>query len=254
MAISLLSLSTTQSMRPPLLTVYGTAGVGKTTFGFSAPNPVGLLTEDGLGLIQATVFPLFRTFSDVLAGMDALINEAHDFETAVIDSLDWLEPLIWAEVCRQQGINSIEEVGYGKGYTFAIDLWRNEYIARLNRLRDERGMGVVQIAHALIKRFDSPETEPYDRYEIKLHAKAAALIQEHSDAVLFANYKVATTKSNVGFGKQVNRAVGTGQRVLYTQERPAFLAKNRYNLSPELPLEWNALQAQLGGQPIPDQT
>ena len=101
-------------------------------------------------------------------------------------------------------------------------------------------MTVIQIAHTDIKRFDSPEHEPYDRYVIKLHARAAALLQEHSDVVLFANYRISTVKSDIGFNKKVTRALGSGERVLYTAERPAFLAKNRYSLPDSLPLSWAA--------------
>jgi len=101
----------------------------------------------------------------------------------------------------------------------------------------------IQIAHTDIKRFDSPEHEPYDRYVIKLHARASALLQEHSDAVLFANYRISTVKSDVGFNKKVTRALGSGERVLYTAERPAFLAKNRYGLPDVLPLDWQAFAA-----------
>ncbi|MEG3640701.1 ATP-binding protein [Magnetococcus sp. PR-3] len=246
MAVSLDSLNRAQDARPPRITEYGVAGVGKTTLAAGAPNPVFILTEDGLGQIQATSFPLARSYGEVIGALDALLTEQHTFATVVVDSLDWLEPLIWGEVCSQQGVRSIEDIGYGKGYVFAMDLWRT-YLDRLNRLRDEKNMVVIQIAHSIIKRFDSPEHDPYDRYEIKLHAKASALIQEHSDCVLFANYRVSTTKTDVGFQKKVNRAVGTGERVLFTQERPAFLAKNRYNLPPELPMDWSVLQGHLTG-------
>ncbi|WP_085440276.1 ATP-binding protein [Magnetofaba australis] len=247
MATTLQSLNRAQDRRPPRIVKYGVAGVGKTTLAAGAPNPVFILTEDGLGQIQATSFPIARSYWDVMGALDALLNESHDFATVVVDSLDWLEPLIWAEVCAQQNVRNIEEIGYGKGYAFALDLWR-AYLEKLNRLRDEKNMVVIQIAHSVIKRFDSPEHDPYDRYEIKLHAKASALIQEHSDCVLFANYRISTTKTDVGFKKKVNRAVGDGERVLYTQERPAFLAKNRYNLPLELPMDWKTLEGYLTGQ------
>jgi hypothetical protein len=158
----------------------------------------------------------------------------------VVDSADWLEPLVWARVCKDQGWSSIEDAGYGKGYINALDLWR-QYIEGLNALRDDKGMAIVQIAHTDIKRFDSPESEPYDRYVIKLHAKASALLQEHSDVVLFANYRISTVKSDVGFNKKVTRALGSGERLLHTAERPAFLAKNRYALPETLPMSWAAL-------------
>ncbi|QYU70331.1 ATP-binding protein [Leptolyngbya sp. 15MV] len=113
----------------------------------------------------------------------------------------------------------------------------------MNLLRAERDMAVILIAHCDIRRFDSPETEPYDRYVIKLQQRAAALVQEHVDAVLFANYRVSTIKTDVGFKKQVVRGVSGGDRLLHTTERPAFLAKNRFGLKDTLDLDWPSLAA-----------
>ena len=242
MAISLASLKSTTALSPPRALVYGVAGVGKTSFAASADRAVVVKTEDGLGTIKVPHFPLARSFDAVMEALAALYSEAHDYKTVVIDSVDWLEPLVWARTCKDNNWSSIEEPGYGKGYIAALGLWR-QYLDGLNALRDERGMTVIQIAHTDIKRFDSPEHEPYDRYVIKLHARASALLQENSDAVLFANYRISTVKSDVGFNKKVTRALGSGERVLYTAERPAFLAKNRYGLPDMLPLDWQAFAA-----------
>jgi hypothetical protein len=239
MAMKLDQLKQVSVPKVPRVTVYGVAGVGKTQFAAGARNPVFLLTEDGLGMREVAHFPLAKTYDDLIGYLSALYSEAHDFATVVVDSLDWLEPLIHARVCRDNGWSSIEEPGYGKGYVAALALWR-QYLDGLNALRDERGMTVVQIAHSEIRRFDSPEHEPFDRYGIKLHARAAALVLEHSDAVLFANFRVATVKSDVGFNKRVNRAVGSGERLIHTTERPAFIAKNRYGLPDTLPLDWDS--------------
>lgn len=239
MAMKLDQLKQVSVPKVPRITVYGVAGVGKTQFAAGARNPVFLLTEDGLGMREVAHFPLAKTYDDLIGYLAALYSEDHDFATVVVDSLDWLEPLIHARVCRDNGWSSIEEPGYGKGYVAALALWR-QYLDGLNALRDERGMTVVQIAHSEIRRFDSPEHEPFDRYGIKLHARAAALVLEHSDAVLFANFRVATVKSDVGFNKRVNRAVGSGERLIHTTERPAFIAKNRYGLPDTLPLDWDS--------------
>ena len=203
----------------------------------SSDRPVIIATEEGLGTLDVPHFPLAKSFDAVMEPLAALYSEPHEFGTVVVDSVDWLEPLIWKKACEDNKWGSIEEPGYGKGYVAALDLWR-EYLDGLNALRDERGMTVIQIAHTDIKRFDSPMCEPYDRYVIKLHARAAALLQEHSDIVLFANYRISTVKSDVGFNKKVNRALGSGERVIHTEERPAFLAKNRYGLPDVLPLDW----------------
>jgi AAA domain len=239
MAISIASLKNSTSLSPPRILIHGVAGVGKSTFAAGADKPAFILTEDGLGTLQVAHFPLARAYPEVIEALDALRYEEHDINTAVVDSVDWLEPLIWAETCRLNKWDNIEQPGYGKGYAAALDVWR-DYVDRLNALRDERGMAIVQIAHTDIKRFDSPEHEPYDRYIIKLQARAAALLQEHSDVVLFANYRVSVVKSEVGFNKKVARALGSGERVMHTAERPAFLAKNRYGLPDTLPLSWQA--------------
>lgn len=242
MAISLNDLKRSTALSAPRVLMHGVAGVGKSTFAAGAPEPVFILTEDGLGTLDVPHFPLARSFGAVMEALAALYTEDHAFKTVVIDSVDWLEPLIWAQCARDNGWSSIEDAGYGKGYVAALDLWR-QYLDGLNALRNDKGLTVIQIAHTEIKRFDSPEHEPYDRYVIKLHARAAALLQEHSDAVLFANYRISTVKSDVGFNRKVTRALGSGERVLYTAERPAFLAKNRFGLPDTLPLDWAAFAA-----------
>jgi hypothetical protein len=45
----------------------------------------------------------------------------------------------------------------------------------------------------------------------------------------------------VGFNNKVSRGISTGERLLYTSEKPAYLAKNRYSLPDSLPLDWSAL-------------
>lgn len=240
MAISLSSLNRSTTAKPPRIVLYGPHGVGKTTFAATAPNPVVIQTEDGLGALDVANFPLARTFGDVMEAFGALYTEDHDFETLIVDSLDWLEPLIWAETAKRNNWSDLETPGYGKGYLAALDVWR-EYLDAVNGLRDDKNMAVIQTAHAQITRFDSPETDPYDRYGIKLQKRASELVQEHADMVLFANFKVSVTKTDAGFNKKVTRGIGAGQRTLYTEERPAFLAKNRHRLPPELTLDWQAL-------------
>jgi hypothetical protein len=244
MAISLSSLRRGGDARPPRILVYGVAGVGKTLFAADAPDPVFLQIEDGLGGIEASTFGVLRSFDQVMEALGALYTEDHDFKTLVVDSLDWLEPLVWQHTAQAHNQREIEAFGYGKGYLAALDDWRT-FLDGVNALRDERGMGAILIAHAEIKRFDSPTTEPYDRYQPKLHARASALLQEHADAVLFANYRVSTVKADVGFSKKVVRGVSGGDRLLHTAERPAFLAKNRFGLPETLPLAWTELATRI---------
>jgi hypothetical protein len=249
MAISLKSLQRGAAMKPPRMLVYGVAGIGKTTLSAGAPAPIVLQTEDGLGTLDVPAFPLAKTFADVMDALQALATEQHEFKTLVVDSLDWLEPLVYAHTCQTNKWGSIEDPGYGKGYMAAMAFWR-DYISAINYLRDEIGMTIVQLAHSQIRRFESPETEPYDRYELKLQKHTAALVMEHSDVVLFANYRVGVTKAEAGFNKKVSRAIGSGERVINTTERPAWLAKNRYAMPDQIPMPREGAWAQLA-QHIP---
>ena len=224
---------------PRRVMLYGTHGVGKSSFAACAPKPIFIQTEDGLGEIDCDKFPLITTFDQALQGLSELYTDQHEYRTVVVDSLDWLERLIWAEVCKKRNVESIEDIGYAKGYVFALTQWR-EFLEGLTALRNDRGMSVVLIAHARIERFENPETESYDRYVPRLHRLASQIIQEWCDEVLFATYKVFTKQTDEGFDRKRTQGIGTGERVLRTVERPAHVAKNRLNLPDEIPLDWNA--------------
>jgi hypothetical protein len=122
----------------------------------------------------------------------------------------------------------------------------NLVLDELKKLRDERSMMVILIAHCAVQRFEDPRTEAYDRYVPKLHKHINGTIQEWCEEVLFANYKVFVRKDGDGFQER-RLGVGTGERVIYTSEKPSHLAKNRLALPEELPLAfsayWDAVQA-----------
>lgn len=241
MAINLKSIQKNTELLPPRIMLYGPHGLGKTTFGAGALNPIFILTEDGLGQIEADHFPLATTFSQVQEALASLTGD-HDFQTVVIDSLDWLDNLVWEEINTKY---DAKDLAYGKGAVIAADYWR-KVLDTLNVLRS-KGMASILLAHCEIKRFDSPEVEPYERYQPKLQARSSALVQEWCDMVLFTNYKTLVKTTDVGFNNKVTRGTSTGERIMHTNERPAYLAKNRYNLPDQLPLEWSALAEAITG-------
>jgi hypothetical protein len=241
-SFDLKSISKNEAISAPRVMIYGVEGIGKSTFAAGAPNPIFILTEDGLGSLSVDHFPVAKTFANVLEAIGTLYDEIHDFQTVVIDSLDWLENIIWREV--EQG-HDAKDLAYGKGAIIAADRWR-QVLEGLDALRMARKMAVVLIAHTTIKRFDSPEVEPYDRYQPKLQERSSAVIREWVDALLFANYKVMVKKDDVGFNKTTTRGFTTGERLLFTNERPAYMAKNRYALPDSIPLSWDAFESSIG--------
>lgn len=243
MAFDLSSISSGVQLKPPKIVLYGVAGVGKTTLAAGAPNPIGLLTEDGLGVLDVPHFPLIRKYEELVEAIATLAKEDHPYNTVFLDSIDHLEPLIWKRVADDHGKESVEDLGYGKGYVHALDYWR-EILSGFTALRN-KGMAVVLIAHNEVKRYENPETDPYDRHQIKLHRSASALVQEWADAVLFANWHTSVTKADAGFNKQIARGITSGRRLLHTTEKPAYLAKNRYGLPETIELSWDAFDAAL---------
>ena len=239
------SITKGREQQPPRIMIYGSEGVGKSTFASLAPNPVFVQTEDGLSEIDTSKFPLARTFEDVVMQLQAVRDEQHEFGTLVIDSLDWLERLVWDRVCADYAVKSIEKAdgGYGKGYVHALTYWR-QIVSILNDIRSKRGMAVVMIAHAAVERFEDPEHAAYDRYTPRLHKKACSLVCEWVDAVLFASRRLRVDSTT---GKAAPVGADGGERILRTNGSPACIAKNRFGLPTELPLSWAAFVEALKG-------
>jgi hypothetical protein len=229
--------------------LYGTEGCGKSTFAAGADNPIFIPTEDGLGSLDVARFPLVQAVADVRDALDTLLEGEHDFKTVVLDSADHLELIIAAEV---EKAHDVKDLAYGRGAIKQAEIWR-DLLEQFNALRNQRGMAVIILAHVAIKRFDSPETEPYDRQVLKLSERSGSYLREWCDALLFANYRTVVKKAEVGFSKEVARGITNGERLLFTSERPAFMAKNRYRLPDTLPLSWDALSSAIVGS-IPTTT
>lgn len=223
-----------RKVRPRRTLVFGVQGVGKSSFGASAPDSIFIPTEDGLDGIDCAQFPLARKTADVVAAIGELLQQEHTFRNVVIDSLDWLERMIWDDVCQEFGAKYLEKAdgGYGKGFSYTLPRWR-QLLDGLGALRDRRDMGVVLIAHAKAEKFQTPENSAHDRFAPRLHKLAGALVQEWCDEVFFATYSSITDPARV-------KAANAPERVMRTCESPTHVAKNRLNMPPELPLEWAA--------------
>jgi AAA domain len=99
------------------------------------------------------------------------------------------------------------------------------------------------IGHAQIKSFQDPDlASAYDRYQLKINDKAAALVREAADAVLFARFETEVIRDG-GNGRSKAKVRGEGVRIMYTESRPAFDAKNRFNLPFAMPLDWKMFGA-----------
>lgn len=237
MKVSLDDIIKGKLVRPLRLLVYGVEGIGKTTFAGDTPRAIFLCSESGTEQLDTHRFPTAKTYSEVLDYIRFLGTERHDYQTLVIDTLDWVEPLIWNHICRRDKKADIEDYGWAKGYVVAMTEWR-ELCVYLSALR-ANGMHVVIVAHSQVKTFKNPEGDDFDRYEMALHKFPSALWKQWCDDVLFANYDVLAYKDSARATSKP-KGVSLGKRILHTQRSAAFDAKNRHCLPKELELSWPA--------------
>lgn len=227
----------------PRLVLYGVHGIGKTTFGSKLPKPVFVRTEDGMkGHLFKDVarLPLCDKIEDVVNQLQMLLSQEHEFKSVVVDSVDWMELLVHKMMAERANVKDVSDIGYQAGYKGAATAMLS-ILNLLSEINRRRNMLICLLGHSQITKFNSPDHEPYDRYGLSLHKNCEPLVYEWADCCLFVNYKTFTKKVDESFGKDKYQAVGIGERVMYSEERPAFHAKNRYGLPSEMKFDWAEL-------------
>lgn len=219
--------------------VYGSEGIGKSTFVSQIPGVVFIDTEGSTNNMDVQRYPKPTSWQMLMSEVEDAINNSGMLSALVIDTADWAERLLIDEILAERQIKSISDIPYGNGY----EILKEKFGKLLNRLTDlaNKGVHVGFTAHAMMRKFEQPdELGAYDRWEMKTSKKVAPLIKEWTSILLFANYKTivyATDKD----GKK-HKASG-GQRVMYTTHSPVWDAKNRHGLPEEMPFEFAQVAA-----------
>lgn len=225
---------------PLKVVLYGVEGIGKSSFAARFPQPVFIDTEGGTGRLDVQRLPAPDSWQMLLDEAAAAAAGQVPCQTLVLDTADWAEKLCMAGVCDRFKVKGIEDIGYGKGYTYV-----KEDFARLLDALDKvaaAGRHVVVVAHAAVARFEQPDAVgSYDRWVMKTSKQVAPLLREWCDMLLFANYKTVVEKSGTGPSAK-NKASG-GRRVLYTTHNACWDAKNRFGLPDEVPFDYESIRA-----------
>jgi len=146
--------------KPRRTLLYGVHGIGKSTWAAQAPNCLLLNLEDGLDDIDCERTEHLQSLESVNEALIWLANDKHKYQHIAIDSADWLEGLIHAEVAKKAG-KDFADIGFGNGYKSALKYW-DEITFKLDWLRKEKSIGVILLAHCAIKKHSDPETDSYD--------------------------------------------------------------------------------------------
>lgn len=223
--------------KPQKVVVYGPEGVGKSTFAAQFPEPLFIDTEGSTEHMDVPRFESPSSWTMMLEQIDYTIRNPHICKTLVIDTADWAEAMCIQGILDADGTKSLADYDYGRGYIKNEEEF-GRFLNMLTRVTD-KGVGVVVTAHSQIKAFIQPdEMGAYDRYELKLEKKTSALLKEWADMLLFANYKTEVFTD----GKTKKTKAMGGKRVMYTEHRPNWDAKNRHGLKPELDFSYDAIK------------
>lgn len=232
--------TTSPSERPAALVIAGPPGVGKSSLAGNIPGAIAMpfSGEDTWSQLKAigsvpkdlVVLPPISSYADMLAVINELATETHDYKALIVDTMNVAEKLCHAHVCNRDYKGDMGKNGfqsYMGGYETAATEWR-VLLNSLDKLRDKQ-MRLILLAHTKVKAFKNPLGPDYDRYVVDVHEKTWGVTHGWADAVLFCNYYVAVDESG-------NRPKGKGgdTRLIHTTYSAAYDGKNRYNLPAEI--------------------
>jgi hypothetical protein len=227
---------------PVSLLFYGVHGIGKSKFGESTEKPIFVGSEENDEL-DAPRFPQVKTWEDLTKQLATLRDESHGYKTLVIDAIDTLQQVAETEILSHQPGKTMATAfgGYGKAYEKMQNMFLDIRDNYLKPIRNK--MHVVLLCHSEKVKHEDPITvTAWDHYKPSLHKKVAPIFEDWVSAILFANYYLV--RSETEDGKEY--AEGDGTRIIYTEERPSHVSKNRFKLPYKMKFEegktWDVLK------------
>ncbi len=222
--------------------LHGEAGVGKTTLASKMGKAIIIPTEDGSDHLDVDRLPLCKSYSAIVESMKWIYEKRKageiDHDVVVLDSIDWAEGFVEADLSRENFDQS-----YGKG-VIEIGQRMGRLLKGLDML-NELGMKVVVIAHSECKTVEMAEGGSFSRWQPKLTKRSNARLQEWSDAIGFCAVEIKVREESTGFSK---RGVGssTGRRIVSFNPSASYVAKVRTDAEVKSVYDMNDLDSILG--------
>lgn len=226
-----------QEPEPPIFTIVGISGSGKTTLASTFPKPIFLKTiGEAVPRDIATDLSIvdIRSKRQLFETLTELYNEDHDYKTVVIDSVSGLEEIFYSEIlAAEPATQGIARAlgGYGAAYKAAAAT-HGLVRKHVERLREERGMMTVFLAHTDVDKLDLPDSEPFNQYTLRLNRFARVHYIDSVDFVGFLGQERILLGED---GKK--KAITSGGRILKCTMEPASSAKNRFGITEDLEVE-----------------
>lgn len=212
-----------------------------------SPGETGLHALIDSGQIVADIPNIeVPTWPNLIGLVDELRTSKHGRESLVLDVSNGFEKLANGFVCERDYAGDMTGKGfmnYQVGYrTVAMGEWKLLLMA-LDRLRIERKMWILLLAHTGVGNHKNPTGDDYNRWVPAFDGKPAwEQTFAWADCVLLADYEVHTTmKDNQPTTKA--KASGGDVRFLRANWQAGFDAKNRYGIEDDIPMGSNGKEA-----------
>ena len=221
---------------PRKVVIHGNPKIGKSSLAAASPDALLIPTEDRVKHIDCAKTDVVTKFEEIMEIFEYLI-QGTPYKTVIIDTLDWMEPMLHDYICRKKGYKSLmddsnKEVNYGRGLKYhAVEGWKM-FLQNCDMLREQANMHIVLVAHSAIEKVSPPDSDAYDRYSMKLDKNAVAVVEEWADIIGFYNREIVVKKEDAGFGKKQGKALNIdGNRVLNLQaSSPSWISGNSFGL------------------------
>ena len=227
MAIDILNIEPSvisRDLKGKYVLVYSQPKVGKTSFAASFPRNLLLAFEKGYNAIGGVRAADINKWSDaklVLRQLEKPEAKAM-YDTVTIDTVSIAWNLCEEFVCAQNGVQKINEIPWGQGYTQLTQ----EFEAFLRKIT-MLGYGLVLITHVDVRRETIGNNE-VEYYSPSLNKRCYPICNRIVDII---GYIDVTWDEN-----------GNGERWFYTRKTPTVMAGSRFKyLSPKIKFGYNEL-------------
>ena len=227
MAIDILNIEPSvisRDLKGKYVLVYSQPKVGKTSFAASFPRNLLLAFEKGYNAIGGVRAADINKWSDaklVLRQLEKPEAKAM-YDTVTIDTVSIAWNLCEEFVCAQAGVQKINEIPWGQGYTQLTQ----EFEAFLRKIT-MLGYGLVLITHVDVRR-ETVGNNEIEYYSPSLNKRCYPICNRIVDII---GYIDVTWDEN-----------GNGERWFYTRKTPTIMAGSRFKyLAPKIKFGYEEL-------------
>lgn len=220
MAINLLGVSPHQvsrDLRGYSVMFYGEPKSGKTTIASKFPNHLILAFEKGYSAIPGAMAQPINSWGEFKQVLRELKKPEvqEKFETIIIDTADIAYDYVERFVCAQEGVDTINKIPFGGGYTKA----GKEFDEALRSIV-QMNYGLVIISHAADKVFTDESGIEYNQIVPTLSSKPRLICQRLCDII--------------GYSRGFMHEDGTTSTKLYMRGAPRYVAGSRFKYTPDV--------------------